>query len=192
MLEIGCGAAGLAGSFNKLGVAYYGIDIDQRMTNKAVSNGIVNIRNIDFFDIDENERYDVICASQVLEHITEPDEFIAKIFHQLNEDGIVHIDVPNHKSFAGLIEKIIRRDKNRYGGITWPHHLISYQSHTLDLLLRKYFSDVQVFLANSNDRIWGQVASHSIIQKIYFFMSAIFRRHSLLVVLCRKRQNKRK
>jgi len=187
LLEIGCGSAGLAGSFNKLGVAYYGIDIDQIMTSKAASDGIANIRNIDFFDIDENERYDVVCASQVLEHITKPDEFIAKIYKHLNKNGVIHIDVPNHESLAGMVQKLLRSDKNRYGEIRWPHHSISYKRETLEFLLHRHFSEVKTFSINSNHKTWGQVGFPSTIRKFFLLVSAILRRHNFLVTLGTKR-----
>jgi len=186
LLEIGCGTAGLADGFIKCGggmVEYHGIDIDSRLTRKAVYDGVKNIRNIDFFDIEENERYDVICASQVLEHITKPVAFISKIYLHLNKNGLLHIDVPNHNSLAGFFKKTLRLDKKRYGEIKWPHHLISYSADTMTLLFRKFFNDIKVFSANSNDKTWGQVSFPSILRKVFLSIAKVCKRHNFLVAI---------
>ena len=186
ILEIGCGVAGLSHQFTYCGAKYDGIDIDPYIIKYARRNGARRVREIDFFNLGDDEQYDLICASQVLEHIKYPVKFIKKIHHHLNKHGCLHIDVPNQGSLACVINNRLGFDKNRYGAIKWPRHLISFSHKTLKTLLSKYYSVMDIFSANTNDKTWGLVLSPSLINKLFLQLSAICRRHSLLVAIGRK------
>ena len=187
LLEIGCGVAAMADQLELLGVNYYGIDIDNRVVNMAKSR-VKNIRNIDFMSLDNNEKYDVIFFSQVLEHIIEPVVFIEKVYNQLNLGGVVQCDLPNDDCLSGYIHKIINIDKNRFGGILYPNHLFSYKKKTLEFLLAKYFSNVKYFSVNCDNKIWGRAHMHSIslIERIFFKIAIILNRESILVCIAQK------
>src|ERR1700693_4515832 len=106
LLEIGCGSAGLATTFRRLGVDCFGIDIDPRVVDAAKTFGVSRVMNIDLFDLHDTTQYDAICFSQVLEHIKVPDQFVRKIVLLLVPDGLVHCDVPNHRSLPSLLYRL--------------------------------------------------------------------------------------
>lgn len=58
------------------------------------------------------ESFDAIVLNHTLEHLSDPDQIIKKIYSLLDKDGIIFIDVPN---FGGLSAKIL--------GKKWPYLL---------------------------------------------------------------------
>ena len=71
ILEIGCGVAGAAEAYTRLGATYKGIDIDRRVIAAAQSRG-VDVEQVDYYDYEPDTAFDVITTSQVLEHIVDP------------------------------------------------------------------------------------------------------------------------
>jgi SAM-dependent methyltransferase len=184
LLEIGCGIAGTAEEYTRLGVEYVGIDIDKRMVSAAQTRG-VNVSQEDLFNLDMSSKFDVISFSQVLEHIREPQLFIERVSSLLSEDGIVVCDVPNHNSLAGSASKKIL-NANRFGGIELPHHAFAYTRKSLHQLFDRYFNVVEVLTVNPQHPTWGQATPPRITNKIYYFCSDIFKSQSLLVAISRK------
>ncbi len=130
LLEIGCGSCGLAERFGQLGVEYYGIDRDRRVVAAARAAGVRNIRHADFLDLPGDERYDVITFSQVLEHITEPRQFLAKVHSMLAPGGVLHCDVPNHRSLPSVLYRL-PLSRTRWGALVCPHHVFAYTRRSL-------------------------------------------------------------
>jgi SAM-dependent methyltransferase len=187
LLEVGCGSAGLATTFQRLGVDYFGIDIDPRVVDAAKIFGVSNVRNIDLFDLDDTTRYDVICFSQVLEHIKFPDQFVRKIVSLLVADGLVHCDVPNHRSLPSLLYRL-PINPARWGAITYPNHLFAYSKKTLHTLLGKSFS-INVFDATVDDPLWGQAINQRNILAKYSSAFRLLRGGSLLVAYGQRRSH---
>jgi SAM-dependent methyltransferase len=154
LLEIGCGSCGLAAKYQQLGVEYYGIDLDSRVVDAARKSGVRNVRRADFLDHPEDERFDVITFSQVLEHIKTPVQFLTKVHAMLLPGGVVHCDVPNHTSLPSLVYRLPLNGV-RWGAITYPHHLFAYTRHSLQVLFERFFS-VEVFDATVTEPVWGQ------------------------------------
>ena len=76
-----------------------------KMYNFALSKS----RNViygDFLKTSFKKKFDILFASQVLEHIDEPDTF-NKCNEVLSKDGILHIDVPNDKSLISYVRKCL-------------------------------------------------------------------------------------
>lgn len=86
-----------------------------------------------FEDVDfGEEKFDLVILSQVLEHIENPQEFIAKIRSTLNKSGVLAIAVPNVGSF------LVRILKYRETGCLWvPEHLFYFSKQGLITLFEE-------------------------------------------------------
>lgn len=157
ILEIGCGPAEMAEAFESLGCEYTGIDIDPRVIEAAQARGVRAFR-ADFLDMSEAQPgFDVIIASQVLEHITNPVRFAKKIATMLVPGGIFQCDVPYHHSAPSLTYFVPRKYAGywRLGAICVPYHLYGYTKRSIAKLFEADF-DVRVFTATTTHPVWGQ------------------------------------
>jgi len=95
-LDIGAGSGQTLFWFEELGFDVTGIEPDTRnveLINKKLKRGKCFSGFIENFDHDK--KYDIIWISHVFEHIINPRDFLNRIKNNLNEDGIVFIEVPN-------------------------------------------------------------------------------------------------
>ena len=96
LLEIGVGAGQSIFWFEEEGFNVEGIEPDGRnvsMINKKLTNGKVIESSVEEFS--NNEVFDLIWMSHVLEHLVEPIKFLKKIQNNLKKDSIFFIEVPN-------------------------------------------------------------------------------------------------
>jgi SAM-dependent methyltransferase len=193
MLEIGCGACGMAATYQRLGIEYWGIDIDPRVVRCARESGVTNVSRTDFFDFSGssksgNSKYDVICFSQVLEHIKAPEQFLDKVASLMAADGIVHCDVPNHHSLPSLLFRLPLRS-TRWGAVEYPQHLYAYTRNSLRSLFSRRFS-VEVFDATVGDPVWGQAGESNVLALCGPFLK-LLHAGSLLVAYGVKTSNRK-
>lgn len=80
------------------GGQYYGFDIDGKTVEWLKENNFY----IDFWNT--NERFDVIIATQVYEHLDKEmrDAFIKKSYELLNEKGLLIIEYPHIRNLGGM------------------------------------------------------------------------------------------
>lgn len=184
LLEVGCGSCGMASMYNRLGVEYSGIDIDPRVVQYAKESGVSNVSQTDLFAMPERQNYDVICFSQVLEHIKAPKAFLEKVSSLLTADGIVHCDVPNHHSLPSLLYRLPINPK-RWGAVEYPHHLYGYAKRSLQCLFSEAFS-VRVFDVAVDDPVWGQALEPANRLALVSTLLTVLKAGSLLVAFGRK------
>ena len=187
ILEIGCGSAAISDGFLDNSVNYTGIEFDLNMYKFAISKS----RNVvygNFLTTNFKQKFDVLFASQVVEHIDEPNIFFNKCNEVLSKDGILHIDVPNDNSMISYIRKIYS-NKNYYGAIRPPYHMRAYTSKSLKkLFLNNNFYNIKTFSKFNLDRTYGQI-----VETIPFKINLLFRlqqitgKNSLLVGLAQKK-----
>ena len=107
ILDFGCGNAAQAGAFiiNARDI-YMGVDIHQPSLDHARANfGGPTARFVDA--IPSNERFDVILASEVLEHLDDPDSVLAGLVRDhLAPEGRVLGSVPNGWGLTELEKKL--------------------------------------------------------------------------------------
>ena len=92
VLDIGCGGGLVCEPLARLGAKVTGIDltpeaIDAAKAHSASENLDITYRNIDLKDI--KEKFDVVLALEVIEHVANPQEFITEALKKLNNDGII-------------------------------------------------------------------------------------------------------
>ncbi len=187
ILEIGCGTAVISDGFSKYGIDYTGIELDKNMYNFALSKS----RNViygDFLKKSFKKKFDILFASQVVEHIDEPNTFFNKCNEVLSKDGILHIDVPNDRSLISYIRKIFKNSEY-YGAIRPPYHMRAYSSNSLKkLFIKNNFFNIRIFSKFNLDRTYGQIVE-SIPYKIrlLFRIQQLTGMNSLLVGLAQKK-----
>ena len=148
VLEIGCGSGAYAIVFEELGLAYTGIEYDPEMAKFAAERTGKAIWCGDFLESDVEGPFDLIYFTQVLEHVGSPAPFLAKVA-KLAAGGLVHIDVPNQKGLAAFIRK--RRNREVYGSLHYPYHMIGYDRASLTYALEEAGFDIVKMGAHANN-----------------------------------------
>ena len=131
-LDIGCGN-GTFLSFLK----YYGWDVSGVELNPKAAEVAQNHLGVEIFvgeledaSFEENS-FDFIMLSHVVEHIPEPLEFLKLVFSLLKKGGTIYAEVPNYESFS-----------QKYSQQCWyawetPRHLLMFSPKTITELFEK-------------------------------------------------------
>jgi methionine biosynthesis protein MetW len=106
LLDVGCGDGKLTlNAANAIGTTkIYGIDIIDETIERAKASGI-DIRRADLnhkFPF-ENESFDVVLASEIIEHLSNTDSFLREIYRILRAGGYTIISTPNLSSWPNII-----------------------------------------------------------------------------------------
>jgi SAM-dependent methyltransferase len=182
LLEIGCATGAYASAYAELGVEYRGIEIDERLAEFARSNAKIDVLNANFFEVPDIGTFDVIFASQVLEHVQDPTSFL-KHARRLAPSGLVHVDVPNQDSLISVVRK--KTSRTEFGFIQPPHHMMAYNAAALsNLYSRSGLSPLLVRAFSNDDRLWGQLVSRpSLLHRLSYSVSNALGKGSLLVAI---------
>lgn len=100
VLEIGCGEGGNLLPFAELGCRVTGIDrtasrIRQAQTFFASSNNTGEFKTMDFFDFHSSSSYQLILIHDVIEHISQKEDFIRLLRPLLAKGGIIFWGFPS-------------------------------------------------------------------------------------------------
>ena len=136
ILEVGCGNGNISYQLARYGHDVTGVDISQTTINTAIdrfgdTSGLhFKVANAEELNPSENEKYDVIVCSEVLEHLHQPKKLTLNFKNLLNEKGLAIITVPNGygprevfitkpmqklMTGKGLLPKLIIRLKTLFG-----------------------------------------------------------------------------
>lgn len=110
VLDIGAATGVLLDIFKEAGWKTYGIEPSQS-AHRAEKKGHT-IFNTSLEKTQIKQKFDVIIANHVLEHIENPNHFLGLAQKLLKKDGILYIDVPN---FGGIRSLLLKSD--------WPYLL---------------------------------------------------------------------
>lgn len=144
VLDIGCRDGTLTKHFID-GNSVLGVDIDDNLLKKAESNLHIKTLHIDLNgDWGElnNEKFDVIVAGEILEHLYYPEKIIEKVLKHLNDGGIFIGSIPNAFSLKNRLRYLAGTKK--YTPLSDPTHINHFSYSEFKGLLGKYFDDVQI------------------------------------------------
>jgi len=130
LLEIGCGAGNALKVMKSNGWDVTGLDFDQKAVNNCKEKGMnVFLGSLMDKRFDDNT-FDAIVMSHVLEHVPDPKHLVNEIYRVLKTDGVFISITPNTKSLTHLIYK-----KN-YLNLDPPRHLNLFNIDSSFLLLK--------------------------------------------------------
>jgi 2-polyprenyl-3-methyl-5-hydroxy-6-metoxy-1,4-benzoquinol methylase len=122
MMDIGCGQGEL---LNRVRVQR-----DWKLTGCDYTNFSNDERPFNFFQYDCNhdfnesfKTYDLVTASEVIEHLENPRHFMRQLAGILKPGGHLLISTPNIESLTSLLSFCLRGYHSAYGGKSYPAHI---------------------------------------------------------------------
>lgn len=131
LLDVGCGSGLFLLAARKHGFIVRGVDLSTKMTKYGKNRFGLDLSNRDFLELSKNKQFDVITMRHLLEHVTNPINFIRKSRELLKKDGLLFLEVPNIDSFPARI------CGKAWQWMTPPAHLFFFSPKTIKKLLEK-------------------------------------------------------
>lgn len=140
LLDVGCGEGLFSKHINKEVINYFGMDISKIQVKKAKERGL----NVIVHDLSKKwpfqaEFFDVVLASEIIEHIYDTDFFLRECYRVLKKKGILILTTPNIAYLGSRLRLLIGRrppvidirvNKKTSG------HIRAFTYHDLKVLLK--------------------------------------------------------
>lgn len=108
LLDLGCSTGAFAAAFRDRGLRVVGLEADPDMAAEAATRldavHRVDLTDPDWHQVLAGERFDVVVAADVLEHLPDPDAVLAAAVGHLAEHGSVIVSIPNIRHVSALID----------------------------------------------------------------------------------------
>ncbi len=115
------------------GFTVEGVEISEYASNYCKEDLKLDVKNVSVMDFEfEKDKYDIITAWYVLEHIKELDELVLRIHNSLKKNGIFAFAMPNCYGTTGQFRK------EHYPTIVPKDHAFEFSPDSMDLYLKKY------------------------------------------------------
>ncbi|MFQ5531638.1 MAG: class I SAM-dependent methyltransferase [Candidatus Nanoarchaeia archaeon] len=112
ILDIGTANASFLYAAKKRGWKVEGVELNKYLIRWAKENYGLDIKQGTIFQHKFKEKFDVVSAWDVLEHVTDPMKYLNKFKELIKEDGFLVINYPDYKSYV-----------SRLLGKKWPFYL---------------------------------------------------------------------
>jgi len=128
VLEIGCGFGEFLSRLGKVTEPHVGLELNPKCS--AFNEGFI-IKNQPLMDFNSqnNSKFDVVCAFQVLEHVSNPRDFINECIKATKENGLIIFGTPDSNSFI----------KYSFNLLDMPPHHMTCWNKSAYLYLEKLF-----------------------------------------------------
>ncbi len=144
VMDIGCRNGVLTKHFSQSN-RVLGVDIDEIALSKAsatlgIETMVVDL-NGDWSEL-QSQKFDVIVAGEVLEHLYFPQKIVEQVVAHLNSGGIFVGSVPNAFSLKHRLRYL--RGSKKYTPLSDPTHINQFNLSELENLFKKYFKKVEI------------------------------------------------
>jgi 2-polyprenyl-3-methyl-5-hydroxy-6-metoxy-1,4-benzoquinol methylase len=213
MLNVGAMGAEI-NIFKKRGWNLHIVDVSKYAVERTRSRGDYNITLSKIEDFScPPESFEFIKLGHVIEHLTDPELVIKKLWTLLRPGGIILIDTDNADGLETRIEAVLmwvmqinfirriaealvgRKYHLRYGRLTPPVHLYTFTPKSLRLIAeRNGFEVIQTFNPSWGDSTWFPLPRRNLFETMFKWIDKIgevFNRGNVIVVLARKTVNRK-
>ena len=136
LFDLGAGWGHFMLTGQMLGYEVYGIEISEQPYLYSKNDLKLPVDHIDFFDMKEDKKFDIVTMWDVLEHIDKADDVIAKCARITAKDGYIVIQVPQIDSYFAKKHK----DNWKMMGLD---HVNYFGKKTITQLLKKHGYEVK-------------------------------------------------
>lgn len=135
LFDLGAGWGHFMLAGKELGYDVYGVEISEQPYLYCVNDLKLPVDHIDFFEMDEAKKFDVITMWDVLEHIDKADEFLEKCSKLTKSGGYLILQVPQIDSYFAKRHK----DKWKMMGLD---HVNYFSKKTITQILANHGYEV--------------------------------------------------
>jgi 2-polyprenyl-3-methyl-5-hydroxy-6-metoxy-1,4-benzoquinol methylase len=126
VLEIGCGSGDFLKKLLALGHTGVGLEINQKAIRLARDKGLdVTLGTIEKYAESSSREFDVVCAFQVLEHLSDPLAFLRSSLQCLRPGGLLIFAVPNGDGVFASLDVALDMP---------PHHMLRWNGAAFQFL----------------------------------------------------------
>ena len=163
ILEIGCGFGNfIEYAYSQKGLKVDGIEVNESAVKKAQAKGLPVMRmDLKNAAVKFSDYYDGICFFQVLEHVSNPRDFIKWSCDLLKSGGKLLVGVPNANSFLKYQFNLLDMP---------PHHMTRWSTKALS-----YLADF--FPLQLNEIKIEPLAEYHVVSYVRAYFSAISKYH---------------
>jgi SAM-dependent methyltransferase len=136
ILEIGCAAGFFLSEAKSLGYDVKGIELSKTESEYARNILKLEIENASFLDYEDSNKYDVIAAFFVIEHLPDQEKVFDKLFSLLNPGGYVFLGLPS------LYGPTFQTNPEEWFKTHPSDHFVDYSIFSIKSLLKKYKSEI--------------------------------------------------
>ncbi len=140
-LDVGCNYGFTVKAGRDLGLDAHGIDIDD--TAVTASRNMFGQNLYETVSVQDyaarGEKADIIYTSEVIEHVPDPDSFVASIAQILSKDGVLFLTTPDAGHFR------VPRDFAKWNDVMPPEHITYFTKKGLTLLCAKHGLKIKSF-----------------------------------------------
>lgn len=132
VLDVGCGAGGLLARYRALGWTVRGVEPSENGVRSARERGLdVHLGTVFDAPFDDEERFDLVLLSHVIEHVRQPVKLLARCAELLAPGGLLVLTTPNAAGFG------LRRFRSCWSWLDAPRHLMLFDPSTVRLLAER-------------------------------------------------------
>lgn len=191
ILDIGCGTGEYLVAASENGFDVTGIDVDKSITDYVSKEYGFNVINTLLKEgtFEENS-FDVVVLSHVIEHLEDPNKIISTIYKILKPEGLFLMLTPNVNSFADDFFKIysnIRYGKNITNKLTpfvSPYHILGFNMKSSKQLLKNM--NFKVVYAQKYHGLDWEEYKMKIPMKVIKFIGLLINKGVEIVIISRK------
>jgi len=130
VLEVGCGKGDFLTKLRSAGHEGIGLEInDEAIRLGAASGHDIRRGTIEEFAAGCDKPFDVVCAFQVLEHVTEPMSFLSACLVCLRDGGLAIFAVPNGEGVFSSLDVALDMP---------PHHMLRWNTAAFQYLTKVF------------------------------------------------------
>jgi 2-polyprenyl-3-methyl-5-hydroxy-6-metoxy-1,4-benzoquinol methylase len=160
-LDIGCGSGASVRAATDLGWEALGIDIDPQLIREGREQLDVDLRCVPILESGlPAGSFDFVKLRDVVEHLPNPLDVLAKVRELLAPGGVSLIVTPNEGGLATRTRVALRRRRTLVATVPPPHHLHSFGPGSLVRTMRRAELEPRTtFTTTPMD--WRYVTSHN-------------------------------
>lgn len=131
-LDFGCGTGEFLNACRKNGFNVKGVEPSKKARSQAIKNYKLDVREDSSLKGFNNHQFNSISLWHVLEHVPELTKTVSEIKRVLDDNGVLIIAVPNHKSWDA------KHYKELWAAWDVPIHLWHFSKNSIELLFKNH------------------------------------------------------
>jgi SAM-dependent methyltransferase len=141
-LDVGCNIGYMVKAAHQAELDAYGIDIDQAAIETACQN-FPQAGHFECISIEDlaarGDSFDIVYMSEVIEHVRDPDGFMAAVSKILRPGGLLYLTAPDGAHFA------VPKNFSSWGMVCPPEHLTFFSRAGMRKLLARHNLSIERF-----------------------------------------------